>query len=94
MWFRVAACIAELTKLDLDVRSTAAYGLAHILAAVTVTNGELHAKALAAKDISPEQYQQMQELQRIKTKDEDGNVIEEKKVRGCDSLLLMRCCDV
>ncbi len=76
---RVAACITELTKLDLDVRSTAAYGLTHILAALTVTNSELHTRALAEKDISPEQFQQMQELQRIKTKDDDGNVIEEKK---------------
>jgi hypothetical protein len=64
--------------LDLDVRSTAAYGLAHILAALTVTNQELHAKALQEKDISPEQYEQMQQLQRIHTKDEHGNVIEEK----------------
>jgi hypothetical protein len=78
---RVAACVAELTKLDLDVRSTAAYGVAHILCALTVTNRELRAAALADKDITPEQYEQMQELQRIKTKDEDGNVIEEKKVR-------------
>eukprot|EP01034_Spumella_vulgaris_P029108 gene29108-36099_t len=77
--YRVAACISELTKLELDVRSTAGYGLAHILAALTVTNGELHARALAEKDISAEQFQQMQELQRIKTKDDDGNVIEEKK---------------
>jgi hypothetical protein len=64
----------------LDERSTAAYGIAHILAALTVTNGELHAKALAEKDMTPEQYEQLQELQRIKTKDEKtGNVFEEKK---------------
>lgn len=75
------ACVAELTQLDVDVRSSAAYGLVHILAALTVTNAELKAKALAEKDISPEQYEQMQELQRIKTKDEEGNPIEEKKVR-------------
>lgn len=77
---RVAACVSELVKLDLDVRSTAAYGVAHILASLTVTNRELRAIALADKDISPEQYDQMQELQRIKTRDEAGNVIEEKKV--------------
>lgn len=78
---RVAACVAELTKLDLDARSTAAYGVAHILSSLTVTNRELRALALADKDITPEQYEQMQELQRIKTKDENGQTIEEKKVR-------------
>ena len=67
-------------KLDLDARSTAAYGLTHILCALTVTNRELRAKALADKDITPEQFDQLSELQRIKTKDEEGNVIEEKKV--------------
>lgn len=77
---RVSACVSELVKLDLDVRSTAAYGVAHILASVTVTNRELRAIALADKDMTPEQYEQMQELQRIKTKDEAGNVVEEKKV--------------
>lgn len=71
--------MTELTRLDLDVRSSAAYGLVHILAALTVTNAELKARALADKDITPEQYDQMQELQRIKTKDEEGNIIEEKK---------------
>jgi hypothetical protein len=86
---RVAACVAELTKLDLDVRSTAAYGVAHILCALTVTNRELRAAALADKDITPEQYEQMQELQRIKTKDEDGNVIEEKKVRIRESAAII-----
>ena len=73
--------MAELTKLDLDARSTAAYGVAHILSSLTVTNRELRALALADKDITPEQYEQMQELQRIKTKDENGQTIEEKKVR-------------
>jgi len=77
---RVAACIPELMKLDLDARSTAAYGLTHILCALTVTNRELRTKALADKDITPEQFDQLSELQRIKTKDDQGNVIEEKKV--------------
>ena len=73
-----------LLQLDLDPattgRSTAPYGVAHILAAVTVTNNELRAKALAEKDMSVEQYKQLQELQRVKAKDADGNEIEEKKV--------------
>lgn len=76
---RVAASIEHLLGLDLDTRSTVAYGVAHILAAVTVTNKELHAKALAEKDMSVEQYEQLAELQRVKTKDEDGNEIEEKR---------------
>lgn len=75
----MAASIEHLLGLDLDTRSTVAYGVAHILAAVTVTNKELHAKALAEKDMSVEQYEQLAELQRVKTKDEDGNEIIEKK---------------
>lgn len=74
----------SLLHLDLDPattgRSTAPYGVAYILAAVTVTNNELRARALAEKDMSVEQYKQLQELQRVKTKDAYGNEIEEKKV--------------
>ena len=77
---RVSSCVAELTKLDLDSRSTAAYGICHILCALTVTNRELRMAALADKGVTMEQFEQLQELQRIKTKDEDGNPIEEKKV--------------
>ena len=76
---RVAAPMSFITSLEFDERSTAAYGVAHILAALTVTNKELRDKALAEKDITPEQFQQLQELQRVKTKDEHGNVVEEKK---------------
>jgi type II secretory pathway component HofQ len=81
---RVAQSIESLLQLDLDPattgRSTAPYGVAHILAAVTVTNNELRAKALAEKDMSVEQYKQLQELQRVKAKDAEGNEFEEKKV--------------
>jgi hypothetical protein len=70
-----------LTGLVLDDRSTSSYGVAHILAALTVTNRELRDKALAEKDITPEQYKQLQDLQKVKTKDENGNIIEEKSVR-------------
>ncbi|CAM9233984.1 unnamed protein product, partial [Ectocarpus fasciculatus] len=76
---RVASPMSYITSLVLDERSTASYGIAHILAALTVTNKELRDKALAEKDITPEQFEQLQELQRVKTKDADGNVIEEKK---------------
>ena len=83
--------MSELTKLDLDVRSTAAYGVAHILCSLTVTNRELRALALADKDITPEQFEQMQELQRIKTKDENGNVNEEKKVKAVSWCYITFC---
>jgi hypothetical protein len=76
--YRVAASLSSLVNLDLDVRSTAAYGLAHIFAALTVSNHELRKRALAEKDMTPEQYETLSKLQRIKTKDEDGNEIEEK----------------
>ncbi len=77
---RLAPVIKFLSSLELDERSTASYGLAHIFASLTVTNKELRDKALAEKDISPEQFEQLQQLQRVKTKDEQGNVIEEKQV--------------
>eukprot|EP01038_Epipyxis_sp_PR26KG_P013443 gene13443-18025_t len=77
--YRISSCMMDLTKLDIDERSSTAYGIAHILCALTVTNHELRLRALAEKDISPEQYDQMQELQRIKAQDEDGNSIEEPK---------------
>ena len=54
-----------LSQLQIDGRSPAAYGLAHIFAALTVTNRELRALALAEKDISVDQYEKMMELQRI-----------------------------
>ncbi len=76
---RVSPAVASLVALDVDPRSTAAYGIAHILAALTVSNHELKAKALADKEVSMEQYNQLQELARIKTTDEFGNKIEEKK---------------
>jgi hypothetical protein len=57
--FRCAPCVGELTSLELDARSTAAYGVAHILSCLTVTNIELRALALAEKDITPEQFEQV-----------------------------------
>jgi hypothetical protein len=77
--YRLQASMKLLSSLDLDARSSAAYGLAHIFALLTVTNAELHKIALAEKDITPEQFAKLQELQRIKgVKDENGNPIEEK----------------
>ena len=42
---------------------TCAFTIAHILAHLTVTNTELRNKALAEKEMTPEQYEQMQKLQ-------------------------------
>lgn len=69
----------EILSLEIDPRSTLGFGIAHILSQLTVTNKELKAIALAEKEISVEQYEQLQELQRIKTTDDQGNNIEEKK---------------
>lgn len=76
---RIAKATDALAKIVVDPRSTAAYGIAYIFAALTVTNRELRAVALAEKDMTVEQYEKLQELQRIKTKDKDGNDVEEKK---------------
>ena len=58
--YRVAASVEHLLALELDASSTAAYGVAHILAALTVTNAELRSRALADKGITPEQFEQLQ----------------------------------
>ncbi len=58
---RVSASIDHLLSIDLNsIQSTTSYGVAHILAALTVTNAELRAKALAEKDMTPEQFEQLQ----------------------------------
>lgn len=53
-----------------------------------MTNWELRALALADKDISVDQYEKMMELQRIKTVDDNGNPMEEKKVTPISDCLL------
>lgn len=78
--YRTSTCIKELSNLVVDSYSSAAFGIAHIFSQLTVTNRELKAIALAEKEMTVEQHEQMLELQRIKTTDENGNVIEEKKV--------------
>lgn len=77
--FRVASALLSLSLLELDVRSTAAYGLAYIYAALSVTNWELKKNALVDKDMSPEQYDQINNLQKIHTKDQNGNEIGDVK---------------
>jgi hypothetical protein len=57
----VAACVEHLLGVDLDAApATASYGVAHILCALSVTNAELRALALAEKDMTPEQFDQLQ----------------------------------
>lgn len=80
---RVSSLIQSLVQLPTDTPSLN-YTIAYILSALSVTNKELQIAALASKDMSYEQYTQLQELQRIKAKDEDGNTIEEKKVVRCN----------
>lgn len=81
--YRVTPLIPSLILIaeQLDVRSTAAYGLCHIIASLTVTNHELKAKALADKGITTDQFEKMEELQRLHTKDENGDIIEEESAR-------------
>ncbi len=69
----------NLMQLEVSPKSQAAYGIAHIMALLTVTNKELHEIALAEKEMTLDEYERLQELQRIKTKDDEGNPLEEKK---------------
>lgn len=60
------------SPLALSRSSTLLFGIAHVFASLTVSNYELRDKALAEKGLSAEQYEQLKELQRIKTKDANG----------------------
>ena len=60
-------------------RSTALFAITHILSNLTVTNEELRSEMLRDKEITPEEHRKLQEIQRIKTKDENGNIIEENQ---------------
>jgi len=66
---RVGGLLSALLDADIDYQKTAAFGLAHILASLTVSNYELRAKVLADKGITPEQYEVLQNMQKIKPKD-------------------------
>eukprot|EP00968_Pinguiococcus_pyrenoidosus_P005398 scaffold347_cov239-Pinguiococcus_pyrenoidosus.AAC.11 len=61
-------CVAALERLGrLESMMTAgdglAYGLAHIYMNMSVTVDELHREALAEKEMTPEQYEQLKKLQ-------------------------------
>lgn len=81
MSIRCKECLTTLLKVDIDCGSSLAFGISQILFSLTVTNKELKVQALLDKDISLEQFEKLQELQRIKTTDENGKTIEERKVR-------------
>lgn len=49
---------------------TVLYGLLHTFSLLTVCNKELHAKALAEKDMTYEQYTEMKKLHKLKAKQE------------------------
>jgi hypothetical protein len=52
--------------------NTCPYAIAHILANLTTTNTELRRIALSEKDITEEQYEKLQHLQNMHSKDKDG----------------------
>ena len=52
--------------------NTIIYGIVHTLSLLTVCNKELHMKALADKDMTYEQYQEMRKLQKLKINEEKG----------------------
>ena len=66
-------------RIDSHRRSTALFAIAHILSNLTVTNEELRVEMLRDKEITPEEHKKLQQMQQIRTKDENGNVIEEKQ---------------
>ena len=58
--------------------STIVYSILHIIYSISITNKELQKKALADKEINIEEFEQLQKLQQVKTRDEHGNLTEEK----------------
>lgn len=81
--------ILSIPLTEYAYTSTIAYGIAHIICAISVTNIELHKEQLAEKGITIEQYNEMQELQRIKAKDDNGKVFEEAKSVGDSDTVVM-----
>lgn len=55
-----------------DGRSSSSYGLSFILASVTLSNEQLRDEALAERDMTKEQYEQLQSLQKMQTVGEVG----------------------
>jgi len=68
---RVVSIVPTLLTIEsrIDMRSTAAFGLAYILAALTVTNKELRDKALQEKELTNETYDQLMKMQNLHSKD-------------------------
>ena len=69
----------------MEPTSTAAYGLAHIFAALSVTNKELKTRALAERGVTPDQYEQMQKLQKITPKRRDAGGAEDEEEAAAEA---------
>jgi len=70
-----------------DGKSPWAYGLASIMASLTQSNDDLRREALAEKEITPEQYEQMQKIQKMQLPegqrgDEIGDADPPEKMEG------------
>jgi hypothetical protein len=68
---RVVSIVPALLTVEsrIDMRSTAAFGLAYILAALTVTNKELRDRALQEKEVTSETYEQLMKMQNLHSND-------------------------
>lgn len=62
---RVVGTLKTLCDLSVDGSHHSAYGLAYIFASLTITFQELRKRAFKDKEISPEQYDELQRLTRV-----------------------------
>lgn len=83
-----------ILKNNSSTYGTCTYGLALILASLTVTNHELKSKILLEKGVTVEQYDTISDMQRIKpTHESDENenpMVEKKEILDPDTLDLCR----
>lgn len=89
---RVVSIVPTLLTIEnrIDMRSTAAFGLAYILAALTVTNKELRDKALQEKELTNETYEQLMKMQNLHSKDKNNTDEKSDLDNDADSLDLCR----
>ena len=83
-----ARCKASLTRLcdaalAVDGRSPMAYGLACIFSLLTISKDELQREALKDKEVTPEQYEQLQ-----KVKDFGMILVVQGLVIGCSVVVV------
>ena len=74
---RVVGTLKALCDLSIDGSNHSAYGLAYIFSNLTVTVQELRKRAFKDKEITPEQYDELQRLTRIQLEQQG----DEKKLR-------------